>query len=229
MKNYIYFLFCLFTLTANVQGKIYADCNEFLGKVDVGPAYIHVDVLEFNRTVKKLDMGGLRADSTLRIWKGLCLKPFLLYANGQGEIFSGGLGLGFIFPINERCFFIPSAGCIYTRLNTFINLHMFGLNHLKERYSSVSPYIGFEACYCICEGFRVSFQYQYAWSQTHVDIKHVAHGKSHTQGSNYAALFEYDVTSKWSANIGGAYNQSLTQEKHGLRAYGFKVGATYWF
>lgn len=225
---------CLLLLAIVSNGKIHGqscsgECVSFLGKVDIGPTFIHIDVLESNKTVKKLDMGGIRADSTIRVWQGICLKPNFVYGNGGGEVVSGGLGIGHYTPICEGLYVTPSIGCTYTKLETTINLRMLGLTNLRESFQSYSPYAAIEVSYCLCAGFRICAQYQFAWSRTHTIIKHLTHSKSHSQGSNYSGLIEYDLNQKWSVNFGGAYNESLTREKHGLRAYGFKLGTAYWF
>jgi hypothetical protein len=42
-------------------------------------------------------------------------------------------------------------------------------------------------------------------------------------------MLETDINDCWSVNIGGAYNISLSHEKHGLRAYGGRLALAYWF
>jgi hypothetical protein len=227
LKNII--RYCLLIFGFFSKAKAGGKCVECFGKVDAGPTFIHVDVLEFNKTVKKLDMGGVKADASIQLWKGIYLKPCVIYGNGQGEIISSGLGIGHYTPIIDKLYLTPIVGASYTQLQTTINLDMLGLRHLKERFRSLSPYLALEISYCFCPGFRICAQYQYAWSRTHTTIKHLTHSKSHSRGSNYSAMIEYDLNQKWSVNFGGAYNESLTREKHGLRAYGFKTGLAYWF
>jgi hypothetical protein len=38
---------------------------EICGKVDAGPTYVHIDVLESGHTIKRLEMGGVKADSSI--------------------------------------------------------------------------------------------------------------------------------------------------------------------
>ena len=53
--------------------------------------------------------------------------------------------------------------------------------------------------------------------------------KSKPKGSNYGVMIEHDLNDRWSINLGGAYNTSLTKEKHGIRGYGGRLGCAYWF
>ena len=56
--------------------------SEVKGKVDIGPAFIHLDILESGRTIDRLDMMGVRADFSYFIHRGLYIKPTVLYGNG---------------------------------------------------------------------------------------------------------------------------------------------------
>lgn len=223
MKRVILFLFfCL----SFVEAPSFAVCN----KIELGPTFVHVDVLESNHTVKKLDMAAVKGEGSYFLWKGLCLKGSGLYAGcSRGQLGSAGLGLGFCIPVCDELVIMPSAGWTYTELHTKINLEMFQLFHLKESFRSHSPYAALEASYCFCQGWRIIGLYQYAWSRTRTHIKHVTHQRSKTQGPNYALQLERDINENWSASIAGAYNITLSKEKHGLRAYGFRLGVAYWF
>src|SRR5688500_18120320 len=70
---------------------------ECLNKIDAGPAFVHIDILESGHTVKRMDMWAVRGDASWFCWKGLFVKPTVLYGNGgsaRGGIFSGSLGIG---------------------------------------------------------------------------------------------------------------------------------------
>jgi hypothetical protein len=219
---------CTFFLAifACVQHKLEA---EVCGKVDMGAVYVHVDVLDSGHTVKKMDMGGFKADGNVILWKGVCLKPTILYAKNQGELFSSGIGLGHYTPITENFSLTPSAGCLWTQLKTRINFEEFGLFNLKERFRSVSPYLALEASYCFGQGWRICGLYQYSWSRTHTKIASFPIDTSHAQGPNYSLMIERDINESWSISLGGAYNISLSKEKHGLRGYGIRFATAYWF
>lgn len=202
------------------------------GRLDVGPAYLHIDVLESGHTIKDIDMAGFKADGCFIVWKGLCLKPMVLYGRkGHSEIATGGCGLGFCFPLRDNFSITPSVGCNFTQFKT--NLHISVMDqfvlHLKERFRSVSPYLSLEACYTFFQVWRLIGCYQYSWSHTHTKIKGMDTVKSDPEGSNYGLMIERDLNDCWSINLGAAYNVSLTKEKHGLRGYGARLGIAYWF
>lgn len=226
MKPILFSFLGAFALFSFSTHEVQAEC---CGKVDLGPAYVHLDVLESGHTVKRMDMVGARADGNWLVWKGVCLKPSVMYVSGNGELLTAGLGIGHYTPICENFSLTPSIGCTYTELKTKINLRHFGLLNLKEYFQSASPYLSLEATYCFAKGWRGSFIYQYAYSSTRTVIKHLNKDRSHSWGPNYAIQLEKDLNDKWSVNIGAAYNISLSKEKHGLRGYGGRIAFAYWF
>lgn len=212
------------------KSKSFAICN---GKIDAGPAYLHVDVLESNHTIKKINMPAIKSDATILIWKGICLKPNILYASRRdSQIISGGCGIGQYFPITEKCFVTPSIGCNFTQFKTTLhNYPVFPcfLLDLKEKFRSISPYLAIDASYCFCPGWRIVGCYQYAWSRSYTKIKGADTTKSNPKGSNISLMLEYDLNDCWSVNLGAGYNSSLTKEKHGLRGYGVRLALAFWF
>lgn len=202
---------------------------ETKGKVDLAPAYVHIDILESGKTVKRMDLPAVKSEATILIYKGLCLKPNILYGSGRGSIFNAGLGIGYCLPISERVCLTPSVGCSFTNLRTTINIPLLGLFHLNERFRSISPYVGLDATYSITECWRICAAVQYVFSRTHTKIEHLLTDKSHTKGPNYGIMLERDLNEEWSVQLGAAYNISLSKEKHGLRGYGFKLGLAKWF
>lgn len=212
-----------------IKHQLPAEC---CGKIDAGPAFLHVDVLESGHTIKKINMLAVKADASLIVWKGVCIKPTILYAGrGHSEILSGGCGLGHYTPIGEKCSVTPSIGCNFTQFKTTIHYRVatgYKIN-LRERFCSVSPYVAIDASYCFVKGWRIVGFYQYVWSRTHTTIKGFDSTNSNPKGSNFGLMLEGDINEKWSINIGAAYNSSLTKEKHGLRGYGARLGIAYWF
>lgn len=205
--------------------------SEIWGKVDLAPAYVHLDVLNFNRIVRKLDMVAVKGDATIIVKDGFCLKPTVMYAANQGDLFSAGIALGHCFPIADKWILTPTIGYTYTSMRTFLKFdspkHIFGA--FKERFRSYSPTVGIEINYRILPCLRATGQLQYAWSKTHTHIQQIVKARGHARGPLFAALLEYDICEKVSANIGAAYNLSLSKEKHGIRGYGAKAGFAYWF
>lgn len=217
------------------------ECQQMVrGKADIGGAYVHIDVLLSGKTTHRMDLGGVRADLYYRVWKGLVLKPSILYAEGKKEdmLLTGGIGLGFCIPYKQKYCLTPIGGITWGDLRTKQTfsgfLEVAGQKvpyevRRKQKFRSSSPYIGFEFSYNFTSDWRVVFNYQYAWSRTRSTIEGAGTTKEKSKGSNYAFLVEYDLTRSISINLGGAYNTSLSKEKHGLRAYGAKLGLAYWF
>lgn len=213
------------------------------GKVDAGPVYVHLNVLESGHTVKKLDMCGFKVNGTVMLTEdyGFCVKPDILYASGHGELIAGALGFGHVTPINESFCITPSAGLSLTNLRTSVNLTLNPLlpkMHFRERFRSLAPYIGLEGTYTIVKGLRVCASIQYSWSRTHTkiekldnitQIKGSGKFKGNSKGPSYAMMIEQDLNDKWSLHLGAAYNTSMSHEKHGLRGYGLKIGLAHWF
>lgn len=234
--------------------SVYSLNADVCGKVDAGPTYIHIDVLQSGKTVKRIDMGGVKADSSIVVWKGLCVKPTFLYGNGHGEIISAGGSVGHYSPFWEKFSLTPAIGCVYTQLGTTIPVSLpeevlrllppIPRGHAKERFYSVSPYLALDFTWTFTPGWRIVAVYQYSWSRTLTTIGLNKAFKpveslvgpvdnykewSHSQGSNYGLMLEGDINQCWSVSIGGAYNLGLSKEKHGLRAYGARIAIAYWF
>jgi len=213
---------------------------EFKGKVDVSPTYIHIDVLESGKTRHRMDMPAIKVDSAVFFSDGgWCLKPNLLYGANKGDIFSTGLGFGHYTPLTEWFALTPVIGAIYSELHTTTQLShpVLGKVKSKEAFASVSGYIAMEANINFSADFRCAAVYQYSWSKSHTKLKldlppsipNIITSNDHTQGSSYSFMIEKDLTKQWSINVGAAYNVGLSKEKHGLRAYGAKLGLAYWF
>src|ERR1700733_13064527 len=202
-------------------------CAECMGKFEIAPAYVHIDVLEKRNTVKKINMGAIRSEANFMIGKGWVLKPMGLYGKGDGgELTTASLGFGACIPLGKRFILIPSIGAAYTCLNTSFELEheVFGPLKFKESFHSISPYIGLELNYRIRPDLRIGASIQYAWSRSKTKIKDLFTQKGHSQGPNFSSLLEYDFNQKWSMNMGFAYNESLSREKDGIRGYGAKLG-----
>ncbi len=212
------------------------------GKVDLAPAYVHIDVLKSGKTIHKMDMPAIKGDMYYRVWSGLVVKPTFLYAHGRhlDRLWTAGAGIGFCIPCKEYGCITPIAGCNWGELKTKEDIHALQetaegpievvVPGVAEKFRTVSPYVGVEATYNFCPGFRIVGCYQYSWSRTHTTLsKELGKFKENSKGSSYSAMLEYDLTPQWSVNLGGAYNCSLSKEKHGIRGYGFKLGVAYWF
>lgn len=215
---------------------------EVNGKLDIGPAYVHVDVLQSGHTLHSMDMAAVRADVYYRFWKCFVIKPNVLYAHGRDKdmIVNGGFALGAVWPATECLNVTPQVGMTWGYLtsdfkesfdNPIEPLTPLVLK-VDERFRSTSPYLGVELSYKLYEGLRLTGQFQYVWATTDTKLKTVLftqNDRSHSKGPNYGLMLEYDINDCFSINIGGAYNISLSREKHGIRAAGVKMGIAWWF
>lgn len=200
------------------------------GKIDVGAAFIDVDVLESGKTVETLHMVGVKADLTVLFYKGWFIEPNIIWAQGDGRLVAGTIGIGHYFPIGKRLTILPSVGWGFSHLHNEIDLPTpLGKMEFTRKFHSTSPYISLKVNYQLAEKFYVFGYVQYAWSSTKTTLVHLLSDKSHSEGPNYAVGVEYSVTPKWSITAGVAYNISLSHEKHGLRAKGAKIGVSYYF
>lgn len=202
------------------------------GKVDIGPVYVNLDLLESGKTERTLDMYGVKGDATILVWNGVCLKPAFLWAQGGGELATGGIGLGHCTPIPwvEGLMITPSAGAAWGYVSSHRDFEEIGLKNVRERFRSVSGYLCLDVCYTFLEKWTLMASYQYAWSNTHTKLgNNLISVKSNCSGPSYAIAIEYSLSKCWAINLGGAYNTSLTKEKEGIRGKGLKLGMAYYF
>ena len=215
-----------FILSIFASKYLFGDCR---GKFEVAPTFAHLDILNFGKTVKTMDLPAIKADGNILLYKGLCIRPGFMYGSNRGSLLTTGCGLGFAIPYKKWCF-TPSVGVAYTQLKTHIPIDFFGFKlKVREKFHSWSPYISLEIFYRITKCWRTGIMVQYAWSRSKTTIENFGSDKSNAKGPNYAFLIERDLNEHWSINLGFAYNISLTREKHGIRGYGMKMGLAYWF
>lgn len=201
-------------------------------KVDIGPAYVHMDVLESGVTVHHMDMAAVRLDATFVFCGGFTFKPMLMAARGEGELYTASAALGYSVPLATWFAMTPQAGIGYSYLNTKFERNIFGLSLLTEHtYKSYSPFAGIDLIFILGSGWRAGGSILYAWANTRTDLTELGQKniRSESQGFAYAASIEKDITDNLSISLSGGYNNTLSKEKHGLRGYGAKLGLAYWF
>lgn len=228
-NNFLITAFAITSFFMVTESKAQGEC---LGKVELAPAYIHIDVIESRNTIKELDMAGVRADMSYVFDGGWIIKPSAMYGKEKdGEITNFGIGFGRCIPIHKKWIITPTAGVAFTNMGTSLHFDLgaMGEVHFRERFKGVAPYLGMEVIYNISPCWRICANAQYAWSHTETEIKHYFTYESNSQGPSYALLVEYDISKCWSVNIGGAYNESYSKEKSGIRARGGKIGLVRWF
>lgn len=198
------------------------------GKLDIAPSWMKIDVLEFGKTVRKIDTSGARVGLDYFLWRNVLAKGTFLAGRGDANFENYTLGLGACFPLKDTFYFTPHAGYTYMNFRTTFDLPQYMLTHIKQHFTSHGPYVGLDAQWCITEKFRIGLGFTYGWSKIKTVIKPLSMVKSSAKGPSYSALIERDIDSKWSVNVGFGYNLSLDNKKHGLRGKGIKVGITRW-
>lgn len=217
-----FFLICLL-----ITRFLSAEC---WGRVDVGPAYVKVDMLESGKTVRSLDLAAIKGEGSALLFCGLCLKPSLLLASGKGTTLnSGSLGLGVCIPLPLKISVTPCVGLTETQFRSRIDLPQYGLFKQKEKFRSQGQYIGCEVAWTFVKGWRLYGLAQMCWSRVHWRVGEFLHTKQHCKGPNYAVALEHDLCDYLSVSLGAGYNSSLSKEKHGLRGKGVKLGLALWF
>ncbi|WP_068467660.1 outer membrane beta-barrel protein [Candidatus Protochlamydia phocaeensis] len=203
---------------------------ELRGKIDLGPTFLDVDILESGKTVETLYMKALKGDANILVGlAGLCVKPGFIVGTGHGDIASFSIGIGHYTPITKKFSLLPSIGVTFSYLRTRVSFEELGLFHLKERFRSISPFLGLEFSYALSEKWTLVGLFQYAWSRTHTKISPIISDKSHSNGPNYSLGLDYSLNKNWSLTFGVGYNITLSKEKHGIRGKGAKLGLAYYF
>lgn len=244
-KNKISLFFL--ALTAFAFGGVKSVEGQCSTKVDLGAAYVHLDNLTSGRTTHSADLAAIRADVNFKLFQGLIVKPTALYGasnpfhvKSDDSLFAAAITIGHCVPITEKFMVQPNIGYTYTRMKTVFNGSTTEIvppcgpieirfHGIKQSFSSNGPSAGLEGYYFFTKCFRACVSFQYIWSKTDAELHGVYSDKSHTKGPSYSAMLEYDINDCWSVNVAGAYNISLTKEKHGLRAAGAKLGIARWF
>lgn len=232
---------CLFVCTLLAAGgSLSAGLH---GRFDLAPVVMDVKVQEQGHTIKTLDMVGARADATLQVVEGygFVLKPFFMSASGGGDLIQGGINVGHYTPISEKISVTPIIGWSGSRLNTnlsreFYKQTMF-VSSARERFHASSLNLGLEVAYAFTPSWILTGIYQYGFARTNTRITmnipymgdKTFYSKGHSQGSNAALVLDYYVTQNWIISAGAAYNNSLSKEKHGLKAFGGKLGIGYYY
>lgn len=203
------------------------------GKVDVGPVWLNVDMLHHNKPVNELDMKGARADGFLVVYSGFFLKPFVMAATGNGDLFSGGMSAGFYFPVGKWGI-LPQAGWSYTHLDTGVdilldhpNLPQPMLLNADQTFEAHTPSLGLDVTFHPVEQWLFAVGVQYGWSQGCTVTKTPlgeAKYEAESRGFNYTAQMDYYFRKNWSANLGFAYNTSKSRERHGMKGHGIRLG-----
>lgn len=220
----------LFILLCGYQAVEAKCCS---GKVDIGPAFIELDILQSGKTIETRRVWVARGDSTILVWGGYFLKPGFMWGDNHSTKFaSGTIGAGHCFPLlDNQLVLMPSVGVAFTYIKVKVDVDIgpIVLEDLTEKFQSSSPYIAMEFTYKLADKWTLMGMYQYAWSKTRTTIGDFDPDKSHSCGPNYSLGIDYSINDCWSVTFGVGYNITLSKEKHGLRGKGAKLGVAYYF
>ena len=208
------------------------------GKVDIGPAYVHLETIVDNRTFSKTDLGAIKFDGNVYNDQGWGSKLSVLQSvwdmDSTGEDATTiQLAVGRYIPVTSCLTLFPEVGIGWSSITT--DLELATMIPLKRVSKSPGYFIGFEGCYSITKCFRFCGQFLWGWTKIKSEFKTKESNQLvntvHSTGSGpvLSALLEYDLNNRWSVNIGGAYNLSWDDDNNGLRAWGGKAGIAYWF
>jgi hypothetical protein len=207
-------------------------CNvNVWGKVEAGPAYIHLDIIRNHKTAFKMDMPAVRADATVIIGQGWNFRPVVMWGKHEGEFLSTGIGFGRCIPFNDSVIFTPLIGVNYSQVLTHFRyfIPMLGKIEIKQKFEAWAPWLGLEGTYIISSCWRLTAQGQYAWSRSRTCTEGLGDCKSDSKGPVFGLLVEHDFSKKWSMNLGAGWNLSLSKDKCGIRGRGIKLGIARWF
>lgn len=208
------------------------------GKIDAGPAYIEADIKANGTTVKTMEMYAFSINATVlfmhdlclgtNLFDGVCFKPKLTVASGEGELWNAGIGIGYYLPVTDWLTIIPNGGVSFGELETTIDIPPFGLFNISQTFQSRAPYGGVDVT-VKCGCWLVTGVYQYAWARTRTITGTIARTKTQSSGSNYALQIDYYISGCWSINAGIAHNLARDKERNGIEITGGRIGTSYTF
>lgn len=210
------------------------------GKIDAAPIYVQVKVKQGGRTAETLNLGGGRLDATIQLVEdsGFVIRPAVNVAGGDGTYWSGNLGFGYYIPVTDRIKLLPTVGGAYSHLHTFVNVTVpnpfvpgtfLVIPNQKEKFGSASWFLGTDISLKISEQLYVTGIVQYAWAHVHTDVGSLISSSGSSSGFNTAIVVDYYFCENWALSGGAAYNNSMSKEKDGISALGFKLGIGYYF
>lgn len=217
------------------------------GKIDIGPVFVKTKVFYDEQTRDDIDLWGVKANSTILLYKGLVFKPTIVTAHGQGDFTSGGAAFGFYIPI-ERFSIQPVAGINFTNLS-FASQPLVPIpgSHTKreQRFNSRTPYIGIHFSFKPNPCWLFSFSFEYGWSHSKTTIRGnipnlnlatvktdangVIRSDEDSSGPSVAFGIDYYIYDNISVNLGIAYNRVAAKNKNGIRGHGIRLGTGYVF
>lgn len=240
IKKIFYSFLCVATLITPLKAEFIDNLETVCGKVEVGPTVLRVDLMDCGKRDKKMDLYGYRADACWVVTDGWCLKPTMLMAWGDGDLYTLSLAFGRCIPLcNEKIIITPSVGYSWSYLSTENTITIpteFGpyeVEGVKQKFSGTAPFLGLDVLFNLTPCWRIcgSFQYGFSRSWSKLSKEGVFTHRCHTnsKGPSYGLMIERDINKKFSVNLGIGYNHAYSSDKSGLKAKGAKLGIVYWF
>lgn len=225
-----FFAVLFFLLAQTALGAIEIAGVEVWGKVELSGAYVHLDIIEANKTVSKKDLPAVRSDAVIIIGQGWNIRPTVMWGRYKTEFFTAGIGFGRCIPVKDWLIFTPLVGVNYSQVLTSVHLDLpvVGSTKFREKFEATAPWVGLETTYVINTCWRVTGVAQYAWSRSHTKLGDL-HFNDDSKGPNFGVQLEHDLSKKWSINLGAGWNLSLSRDSNGIRARGAKIGLARWF
>lgn len=208
------------------------------GRADVSFLGMTISHLANNKTVNKSNIFGTRVDATIVPFEGygIAFKPMAAYATGEGDLVQGGIQIAHYTPINDCITLVPGIGYTYSDFRSKIKIPISPVDSLNidQKVDSNVIFCACDVYYTINEQWMLTGVFQYGWARSHskihsdvLEIYDVEKGSS--DGPSIAGMVDYYITKSWSINGAVGYSKTLSKERHGLKAFGYKVGLGYLF
>ncbi len=209
------------------------------GRADVSFLGMSISHLIDNKTANKSNVYGSRVDATIVPFEGygIAFKPMALYATGDGDLLQGGIQIAHYTPINDCITLVPGIGYTYSDLRSKIKIQLpnVGPFTFNQKVDSNIIFCACDVYYKIDEQWMLTGVFQYGWARSHSKIHSmdvfgtniVEEGSS--DGPSFAGIVDYYITKSWSISTAVGYSKTLSKERHGLKALGYKVGLGYLF
>lgn len=211
-----------------------AHAGKIHGKIDAGPVYVHMDVLQHGETFNKMDMEGFKVTSTFIVWLGLCVKPNIMVAYNDGRMFNYGCAVGWLIPMFDmKVTITPTIGGSLGYLRTTTVFPALVDIPLKQQFNSKSWFVGVDGSFSPHPKWTIGWQVNRAWSNSNTTITipgvMVMKTKGESKGMEYGASLDYWFKKQWSVQAAFGWSNAKAKEKNGMRGYGGRLGIGYFF
>ncbi len=210
------------------------------GKLELGPAYMHVEFLQNGVKMNSLDLYGLQGNASIITWKGLTFKVGGLYGRNDGVTASLSGAVGWTIPVeikDWKFYITPNAGYTWgylrsTSTGAAIDTTLAGLVG-RQGFHNSTPFVATDISFSVTEKITHTTSIQYAWTRSKVTYDGTgfafAFPKTESRGLNLSSVTDYWFTENYSLNLAVGVQKSQSKEKTASRAWGARIGAGYYF